>query len=172
LECSESEALDQYGNALYVGPKCSSSGEQINMGVFSDDTCTQEYSSEVFAKYYGGVSLPYQNSNIIAENCISCKETGDNYYAEVTEICEEMYPASAKCESNFAKYISYPDTNGCSYINNIRLYEKNYRGVSGAASTAFAVIFGLATVVLAFVAMHLYKLNSRKIVLSTNAAVV
>jgi hypothetical protein len=174
--CAQSEALDGYGNQLYVGPKCSENGEQINLGVFTDEFCTESYSSEIFAKYYGGTTLPYQDENIVAENCISCKqiEMDNGYYqgAEVTEICEETYPASAKCEENIASSLSYPVTAGCEYIKNIKLYERYYKPVSGAASTAFAVIFGLSTVVLAGVAAHLYKLNSRKIELQTDAAVV
>ena len=175
MECTESEALDGYGNALYVGPKCSQSGEQINLGVFTDQYCTEEYSSEIFAKYYNGVSLPYQDSNIVAENCIDCKRTvQENYYTnyEIVEMCEEIYPASLKCESKLANSLSYPVTAGCEYIEHIRYYEKNYKPVSKAASTFFAVVFGLSTVALATVAMYLYRLNSRKIELQTDAAVV
>lgn len=173
LECRESEALDTYGNALYVGPKCSENGEQINLGVFKDDQCTQEYSSKVFATYYGGNSLPYQNTNIVAENCISCKQMSENnYYAELEEICEETYPSSAKCETNLAKYLSYPQTDDCAYVTNIKMHEVNYKPISGAASTFFAVVFFISTIVLAGVAVHLYKLNNRKIELHTDAAVV
>jgi len=171
LQCTKSEALDKYGNSLYVGPKCSKNGEQINLGVFSDDACTEEYSSAVFAQYYGGNTLPYQNKNIVAENCISCKEY-DNYYASLTPICEEIYPSSAKCETKLAKYISYPSTEACPYVNNIRLYEKNYKPVSAFASTFFAAVFFISTIALAGVAIRLHRLNSRKIKLSTNAAIV
>ena len=176
MECSESEAYDTYGNKLYVGPTCSANGEQINMGVFTDQYCLEPYASEVFASFYGGTTLPYQDSNIVAENCIECKlveAQGNGYYGEsVTPICEESYPASAKCETNLAKYLQYPVTAGCDYINNIKFYEKNYHAVSGAASTFFAVVFGLSTIVLAGVAVHLYRMNSRKIELHTDAAVV
>lgn len=172
LECKESEAVDSYGNVLYVGPKCSSSGEQINMGVFKDQYCTQEYSSEIFATYYGGTKLPYQDENIVAENCISCKDSSNEYYSEVTEICQESYPASAKCETNLAKYLSSAVETGCEYINNIRLYEKGYKPVSGFASTAFAVVFCMSTIVLAVFAAHLYKLNNRRIDLQNDAAIV
>lgn len=174
LECKESEALDSYGNALYVGPKCSKSGNKINLGVFTDEFCTEEYSSAVFANYYGGVTLPYQKENIVAENCIACKqEAEDQYgYAEVTELCEEMYPEAAKCETNIAKQLYYPSTKGCDFINNIQLYEKGYKPVNGRVATAFAVIFGMATVALAAVAAHLFQMNNRKIDLQSDAAIV
>mmetsp|Transcript_14227 Transcript_14227/g.21552 ORF Transcript_14227/g.21552 Transcript_14227/m.21552 type:complete len:343 (+) Transcript_14227:86-1114(+) len=175
LECREVDAQDAYGNNLFVGPTCSSSGERINLGVFTDENCSTEYSNSAFIDYYG-ISLPYQSENIVAENCISCKqvEVENGYYkdAETTPICEESYPQSAKCESNIASYISYPSTSACEYIENIKLYEKGYKPVSGAASTFFAVVFGISTVLLAGVAVHLYKMNSRKIDLQTDAAVV
>jgi len=176
LECKESEAMDGYGNNLYVGPKCSESGEQINMGVFRDQYCTEEYSSEVFAMYYGGTQLPYQNENIVAENCINCKEIQQNngYYegADITEICEELYPLSAKCERDLQGTINYPITSACEYIDNIKMHEVGYEPVSHFASTAFAVVFGVSTVLLAGVSAHLYRLNNRKIQLHTDAAVV
>lgn len=179
MECKESEAYDGYGDALFVGPKCSESGEQINLGVFRDEYCTVEYSSEVFAKYYGGHRLPYQDENLVAENCVACQrevQDNNNYYNnnnyEMVEMCEEIYPASLKCEENIASSLYYPITSGCEFISNIRLYEKDYKPVSGAASTFFAVVFAVATIFLAGVAVHLYRLNSRKIELQTDAAVV
>ncbi len=180
LECRESEAYDSYGNALFVGPKCSESGEQINLGVFKDQYCTVEYSSEIFAKWYGGYKLPYQDENIVAENCVKCSRLQNNnnnnaYYNnnyEMVEMCEEIYPASLKCEENVADKIYYPVTAGCEFIKHIKLYEKDYKPVSAAASTFFAVVFGLSTIFLAGVAANLYRLNSRKIELQTDAAVV
>ncbi len=184
MECKESEAYDSNDNVLYVGPKCSDNGEQINLGVFTDQYCTEPYSSAIFATFYNGNILPYQDENIVAENCIACKRSNNNNnnnnnyynnnnnYYEMVEMCEEMYPNSMKCETNLQKYLAYPITSGCDYISNIRLYEKNYKPVSGFASTFFAVVFGLSTVALAAVAANLYRLNARKIELSTDAAVV
>lgn len=175
LECKEIDATDSYGNKLFVGPTCSSSGERINLGVFEDDACTSSYTNNAFIDYYG-ISLPYQSENIVAENCISCEQVNEEngYYQdkEVTPICEESYPQSAKCETNIASYLSSPSTTACEYINHIQLYEKGYKPVSGAASAFFAVMFGISTVLLAGVAVHLYKLNSRKIDLQTDAAIV
>mmetsp|Transcript_9693 Transcript_9693/g.10712 ORF Transcript_9693/g.10712 Transcript_9693/m.10712 type:complete len:353 (+) Transcript_9693:78-1136(+) len=168
LECAQSDAVDPYGNALFVGPTCSSSGQQINLGVFYDEDCTVEATNNAFAAAYG-ISLPYQDSNIIAENCVNCKQSDNNgnnngYYQnyEMTDLCEESYVQSAKCETNLAKSLASPITSGCDYVNNVRLYEKNYKPVSGGASVAFAVFFGLASVALAGVAVHLFRLKSRQ----------
>lgn len=176
LECKESEAVDQYtGQNLFVGPSCSDSGEQINLGVFKDDACTEKYSSEIFATYYGGTRLGYQDTNIVAENCISCKDIQEDngYYQgyEISELCQEVYPVSAKCEENLGSAVSYPVTGACEYIHNIELYEKGYKPPKGG-STFVAVVFGLCTVILAGVAAHLFKLNSRKIELQNDAAIV
>lgn len=175
LECVKSDAVDSYGNNLYVGPKCSESGEQINLGVFRDEACSEEYSSSIFAQYYGGTVLPYQDSNIVAENCINCKtiEEDNGYYngAEMTEICDETYQISAKCEENLSG-LSYPSTGDCEFINNIRLYEVGYSPVTKTAATAFAVVFGVSTVILAAVAVQLFRMNNRKVQLHADAAIV
>ena len=83
-----------------------------------------------------------------------------------------MYPEAGKCETNIAKQIYYPNTQGCDFINSIKLYEKGYKPVNGRVATAFAVIFGMATVALAAVAAHLFQLNNRKIDLQSDAAIV
>lgn len=151
MECKEIEANDNY-QQYYVGPKCSSSGQKINLGVFTDEFCTQEYSDSMFKSAYG-ISLPYASSNIVAENCISCKvEDANNngYYQdpEITEICEESYMQAARCESKFSNTVANADETGCSYVNNLELYEVGYTPTTKNTAVGFAVFFALTTAAL------------------------
>lgn len=186
LECTPLEnenypQYDSYGAVIqfYVGPKCGKRGEKINLAVYTDEYCSQEYDDSIFAKITG-MSLPYQSASMVSEACISCNKNranNDGYYAnpEVTEICEETYTYATKCETNLAGSIYYPDTSGCDYVTNIRSYEVGYTPRSGGAIVFFAVLFGLAT---AFLAYQTYKMRqrapggSRSIALNSDAAVV
>jgi len=176
LECSETEAVDSYGNPYYVGPKCSKNGQRINLGVFTDEFCTQAYDDGVFAKQYG-ITLPYSSENIVSEYCLDCTSADANnngYYnnPELTEICEDSYQKSVKCESRIAKSIAYPDTSGCQFINNVYMYEVGYSPTSKSAAVGFAVFFGLSTAALAALAFKLHTDSSRTINLGNDAAVV
>jgi len=177
LECTELETGDEY-NTYYVGPKCSTNGERINLAVYTDEYCTQEYDDGIFAKTYG-INLPYSSSNIVAENCISCSSTNannDGYYqdAEITEICGEQYSLSVKCESRLSSSISSPDTTACNYINNISLYEVGYDPSSKTKALGLAIFFGLTTAGMAAYAVKTRFFNggSRQINLNEDSAVV
>lgn len=176
LECTEIETGDEY-NQYFVGPKCSTNGERINLAVFTDEYCTQEYDDGIFAKTYG-ITLPYSSSNIVAENCISCNSQNANnngYYedVEITEICDEQYALSAKCESKLSSSISNPDTSACNYINKINLYEVGYNP-SRKSAVGLAVFFGLATAGMGAYAakLHFFNGGSRTINLNEDSAVV
>ena len=76
MECREIEATDYYGRQNYVGPKCSNNGQRINLGVFTDEYCTQATDDGIFAKTYG-ITLPYSSSSMfnriveVANNILS-----------------------------------------------------------------------------------------------------
>ena len=176
MECKEIEYQDAYGNPYFVGPKCSSNGQRINLGVFKDEFCTQSYDDSVFASAYG-ISLPYQSESIVSEYCISCKvEDANNngYYQdpEITEICEQSYDQSAKCESKLSSSLAYPITSGCSYINNIALYEVGYSPTSKSAAVGFAVFFGITTAALAGLAFKLHSDSKKTINLNSDDGAV
>lgn len=178
MECKEIDAQDAYGNPYYVGPKCSSSNQRINLGVFTDEYCTKSYDDGVFTKTYG-IKLPYASENLVSEYCIGCQVQDANnngYYQdpEITEICEESYQNSARCESKLSSSIAYPDNSGCSYINNIKIYEVGYNPASKSAAVGFAVFFGISSAALAAIVFKTHMDSKRTIDLSSmnDAAVV
>ncbi len=176
MECKEIDYQDAYGNPYYVGPTCSKNKQRINLAVFTDEFCTQKYDDGVFAKAYG-ITLPYSSESIVSEYCISCKvEDANNngYYqnAEVTEICEQSYQQSAKCETKLASQLAYPITYGCSYINNLAMHEVGYNPTSKSAAVGFAVFFGLSTAALAGFAFKLHNDSKRSINLNAGDGAV
>jgi len=93
-----------------------------------------------------------------------------NQNQEVAEICQQSYEMAAKCESKLSKYLGqyfYADTSGCDYINNIlpNLSSATKKIASGSSSpavssptsTAFAVVFGLTTLLLGAYSFFLYR---------------
>jgi hypothetical protein len=176
LECKEIETGDEY-TKYYVGPKCSSNHQKINLGVFTDEYCTQEYDDGIFATTYG-ITLPYSSENIVSEYCISCSSqnaNNDGSYedAELTEICDEQYQNAAKCETRLSGTVAYPDTDACEYINKIKLYEVGYKPTSKTTAVVFATILGLGTVGLAAYAIKMrMDGGSRQIKLNDDSAIV
>jgi len=186
LECQEMEMNNNNNNnnyqAYYVGPYCASDGKSIKLGVFYDETCTAkaENGLEAYKTNNYGVALPFSDVSIIASGeCMDCKavdenannnnnnnnNNGNGYYyqeeLEVTELCEQSYEMAARCEEKME--ISYKDTSGCDYINNIlpRL-ESASRSIStgeseGKAAKAFAGVFAFTTVLFAAYAYFLYR---------------
>jgi hypothetical protein len=169
-----------YYGSLYIGPYCASDGHSINLGVFYDQGCTSHADISLYAKRNYGASLPFSSESMVKRECISCKQyeqnnnnnnngnnNNGNYYQnyEINEICEQSYESAVKCES--AMSISYKDTTGCDYINNIlpRLTSASKSaGVHGSlsasgngAAKAFAWIFAATTVLFGAYAYFLYR---------------
>lgn len=96
-------------------------------------------------------------------------QNNQNQEMEVTELCQQSYEQAAKCESRLSNYLGqyfYADTSGCEYINNIlpnlqhatkKISSGSTSSVGGGAATAFAVIFGLSTLLLGAYAFFLYR---------------
>lgn len=134
-------------------------------------------------------SLPFEKESMVGNDCIAClyvDENGDdgngnnNGDVEISEICEQSYEDAAKCESGLSGVKYYADESGCDYINNVlpKLAKATASitgtkvsksvGGGGGASTAFAVIFALTTVVMAAYAFFLYrKIHRAKVNLSS-----
>jgi hypothetical protein len=101
--------------------------------------------------------------------CFSCADNNNNNNNyETSELCETTYEAAARCETNLATpsgYSSsywYPDTSGCTYINNVLpkmvvASRASSSGSGGGAATGFAVIFGMSSVVLGAYSFFLYR---------------
>lgn len=175
LECAEMEMNNNNNNnynngqqvQYFIGPKCSSNGKSVHLGVFTDETCSTPASSGIYeSNNYYGKSLPYSSESLVESNCIECEEqdrdnnNGDNnnynYNREVAEICAQTYEASAKCEQGMG--VSYPKTADCDYILNTSVKQASGGGGGGAA-VAFAWIFAVSTVGLG---AYAYKLFSEK----------
>ena len=115
---------DDGANAMYVGPRCSSSGNQITIGFFSDEECYEPIQNINVEQVLGG-TLSYhlltQSYETDSTNryCLSCKEDNNqnqqnedqqdgnndadandaNDADDVNEMCENLYNVAAKCES-------------------------------------------------------------------------
>jgi hypothetical protein len=118
-EEEEEESVDEEEEPIYfIGPKCSSSGQKIEIGLFYDEYCTQavpqtdESSSTMNLTTILGGTLSYHlMSHSFTDDgsiCLSCQEPADeneqhsNDQADaddVNEMCEELYNAAAKCET-------------------------------------------------------------------------
>ena len=173
LECTEmnmNENNYQYNSngeriQYFIGPKCSSNGKSVNLGVFTDETCSTPAPSGVYEKNnYYGKSLPYSKDSLVESNCVSCEQVdrndqnNNNYNREVAEVCTNTYEASAKCEKGMS--VSYPKTDDCDYITKTSVKQASSGGGGGAA-VAFAWIFAISTVTLGAYSYKLYSEKSR-----------
>jgi hypothetical protein len=105
-----------------------------------------------------------------------------NYDAEVSELCEQSYEQSAKCETGLTVSSSYfyADTSGCTYINQIlpslsKATQKfSSRGGNGSGSaTAAAIIFFLTSCVLGAYSFFLYrKIHRAKVNLAQSEGMI
>eukprot|EP00566_Odontella_aurita_P010301 CAMPEP_0113591012 /NCGR_PEP_ID=MMETSP0015_2-20120614/37011_1 /TAXON_ID=2838 /ORGANISM="Odontella" /LENGTH=426 /DNA_ID=CAMNT_0000497303 /DNA_START=368 /DNA_END=1648 /DNA_ORIENTATION=- /assembly_acc=CAM_ASM_000160 len=131
LECAEVGEAGDDGVAFFAGPYCSG-GEKIKIGVFSDENCMfldSEKDVEDYLVDGDGVTMKlshallkktYDSSSPVS--CLVVDEDADNdndngdgdeEEPEVTEMCEQLYEASAKCEKTngfddgYANYDGY-----------------------------------------------------------------
>lgn len=185
LECKEMEVNNNNNNnnnnnvQYFIGPKCSSDGYSINLGVFTDENCITSTNAAVYKDYnYYGNALPYSSKSIVDSDCVSClepeeeddnDEDDDGREVEITELCQQMYEESGKCEQDI-NGLYYPKNGGCDYINNILpSISKAYSGESKQVSSSsnsnaneddipyFTYGFGAATLILAFYSVFLCK---------------
>ena len=170
-----------YGQ-YYIGPYCSpKDGKSILLGVFYDQGCVNHAEASVYGAKNYGAELPYAKTSMVTLNdCIACMEPTDddnqngnngnngnnNQNYDVIDLCTNSYQGAAKCEKSMD--ISYPDSTGCNYITSIlpRLEAatrqiKSAAGISSGgghtASTVFASIFAVTTVLFGSYAYFLYR---------------
>jgi hypothetical protein len=95
---------DSAQQLLYIGPRCNS-GNSITIGVFSDANCWDPVDNANVTALLGAklsyhlLRHTYSSSDPV---CLSCKEEADNDEGDadsVNEMCENLYGAAAKCES-------------------------------------------------------------------------
>jgi len=188
MECKQinpnngNRRLDQQEVQYFVGPYCASQGGAIQLGLFTDDTCTEPAEYVTF-KDLMGYDLPYssEDSNIVDMECLSCIEkedpeeqwnnqyngnnnnnNGDQQDADrVIEMCENLYLGSGKCENNYPSGMVWnANNNACSYMEGIRIVRQDGIIDTGssrpnAVATAFIVIFAMAFAAMAFYVWYL-----------------
>lgn len=161
---------------FFIGPYCSGQGGEIRLGVFTDDTCTQfaddNNGRDVFSGMTNGQSLPYSDTNIVDMDCFSCKEPednnndgNDNYDEdEVTEMCEQIYQAAGKCETNLPYGTVYqPNTNACNYMEGIKIVRKDGTVVTAdaKANKTASIFIGLFVVAFVLLSAYVYYLKTK-----------
>uniref|UniRef100_A0A7S3V4C9 Uncharacterized protein n=1 Tax=Chaetoceros debilis TaxID=122233 RepID=A0A7S3V4C9_9STRA len=187
VDCTEADFGNYYGS-FYIGPVCSSNGKAINLQLFTDASCTTAAPEGTYERYHYGYPLPFSQKSIVDEKCISCANDDGNdsnnnnnnnkynnyntnnygyykkaYYQnqEPSEMCEELYNRSGKCEKHLELRNSYNQDNGaCDYIHKIipaleNVYRRN--GAIGGMAAIMAAIFALSTIGACFAAFYFYR---------------
>ena len=164
MACAQLDGGNDDANAYFVGPYCAEQGGAVFLGMFTDDSCTE--SAKVTFKSVQGSSLPYENESIIGSDCMSCAEMADgnddgNDEDGVSEQCEAIYYDAGKCETSLPSGTVYEkNTNGCNYMEGIKIVRENGVIVRGSikpspAATAFIVIFAMLFAAMAFYVWYL-----------------
>ena len=114
------ENADDGQQQLYIGARCSSSGK-IVIGLFSDERCWEPM-DDLDVETLLGAKLSYHllNASYAADNdgCQSCLEDKNNENErdaedadDVNEMCEGVYNAAAKCESETGLDVGFVQMN-------------------------------------------------------------
>mmetsp|Transcript_13977 Transcript_13977/g.20429 ORF Transcript_13977/g.20429 Transcript_13977/m.20429 type:complete len:399 (-) Transcript_13977:305-1501(-) len=124
----------------YAGAVCDADGDKITIGVFADQYCTRQESDVDIRDYlFDGRGRNVRLSHallkkVYTDSCISCvndygddDDAGNDDYS-VQAMCENIYAASAKCESpnGFAGYVDQYSNQAtqedlvCKYISNVK----------------------------------------------------
>jgi hypothetical protein len=154
---------DNNGNPYYyVGAYCAKNGAEVRLGLFSDWKCTSPVSASTY-ETLTGYTLPYTEQSMIGTEALECKShnnnnnnknnNNNNGQDQALEVCQKVYQASAKCETNLQ--ISSKDTSACPYVTKgVAQVSKAMAGDSdGTPSkiaktvvpTVFAAIFAVST---------------------------
>jgi len=156
----------------YVGPYCADQGGEINLGLFTDDTCTT-FADGGKSQFYelAGYELPYGSANMVNENCMSCMDSGDDDDANewddgmdqdnIKMLCATAYLDAGKCETKMT--LDYPNEAACTYIEGIKIIREDgvIRTTSVKKSRAAAVSIGLSTTVAVLLGAYIYYLRTK-----------
>lgn len=132
--------LEEEAVQYYIGPYCASNGGEIHMGMFTDDTCTTFADNEggqyTYNSITGGDTIPYGSVSIVNEDCMSCKESSDNYYnqdgeANLSSVCGNTYDVAGKCETQLHYHLGYDNINenACNWIQGIKVTPIRSNGI-------------------------------------------
>lgn len=156
----------------FVGPYCADQGGEINLGLFTDDTCTTfaNGGKSLFYKL-AGYELPYGDFNMVSESCMSCMESGEDDDVgqwndgmdqdNVKMFCATSYLDAGKCETKMS--MDYPNEAACTYIEGIKIIRDDgvIRTTSVRKSKAAAVSIGLFTTVATLLGAYIYYLRTK-----------
>mmetsp|Transcript_34273 Transcript_34273/g.39017 ORF Transcript_34273/g.39017 Transcript_34273/m.39017 type:complete len:367 (-) Transcript_34273:227-1327(-) len=150
------------GYNYYLGPYCADQGGQIHLGLFSDDTCTT-FVNNGDGLFYDtmGYQLPYVETSLVSDRCISCAIQDDDGNAEVNDVCTTIYQVSGKCETKMN--VEYPNESACTYIEGIKIIREDgvIRTSSVKKSKAAAVSIGLFLTVAVLLSGYVYYLRTK-----------
>jgi len=185
MECANWEAPEDEDNRkknrkldeeeeveYFMGPYCAEQGGAIFLGLFTDDTCTSfadEYGGKETYYSMAGEQMPYASESVVGMECVACKEPedynedGDDAEDEdaVVEMCETIYAAAGKCESNLG--IENANTAACNYMEGIKIVRKNgvVESMSSTANKTASVFIGLFVVAFVLLAAYVYYLRTK-----------
>lgn len=166
LECDMIyDPEDDSKSALYAGPMCASGGTKIKIGIFTDQYCNvPDLDKDVDDYLMGedGVTMKLSHAllkTVYSTDCISCafvdenadgdnQDNKDENANQVLDMCDELYEASAKCESShgfangYGTYEGYEnqlaqETTVCDFVASLKAGSYDQVGeivVSGASS--------------------------------------
>ena len=157
------EAFDYDAYADYfIGPYCADQGGEIQLGMFSDDTCTSftQYGEETFNEAMG-FSLPFSDRSMVSQICLNCGTSDEDGEYELNDLCNDIYPISGKCETRMN--IDYPNESSCSYIEGIKIIREDgvIRTSATKKSKAAAVCIGVFLTVSVLLAGYVYYLRTK-----------
>jgi hypothetical protein len=131
LECEMIfDTADDGTGALYAGPMCASGGTKIKIGVFTDQYCNVPDLNKDIDDYLlseGGLQMKVSHAllkTVYSSDCISCAFVDENQNQDgqnnqkdqnanqVLDMCDELYEASAKCESPHGFLYGYANYEG------------------------------------------------------------
>jgi len=133
VNCFQIKDEGDDGVALFAGAMCAGDGEKIKIGVFSDEECMfleEDLDAENYLVDDEGnqsqISHALLKTIYQSDSCISClveeeqDENGNNEEdkePEVTEVCQQLYEESAKCEKKYGFDNGY--SNYAAYANQL-----------------------------------------------------
>jgi hypothetical protein len=130
LECEMVfDTEDDATTALYAGPMCASGGTKIKIGVFTDQYCNVPDLNKDIDDYIvsdADVQMKVSHAllkTVYSSECISCafvdenqndgqNDQKDQNANRVLDMCDELYEASAKCESPHGFLYGYSNYDG------------------------------------------------------------
>lgn len=166
-ECALFEGLGDNANRrrleenqvdYYIGAYCADQGGEIQLGIFTDETCTTfaQYGDSMFYTAMG-FYLPYSDTSLVSTRCLSCVN-GDG---DMSEQCGEIYQLSGKCETRMD--IDYPNESSCSYIEGIKIIREDgvIRTSTTKKSKAAAVAIGFFMTLAVLLSGYVYYLRTK-----------